>query len=95
MDTAERIRRKVDVSRGHHLWSGSKDAFGNGQMRINGKLTTVRRVVWELHHGPLTSNHRVDVTCGESSCVRSAHLSVSETNSRTTSKPKFPPERRG
>ncbi len=45
---AERLKAKVQRSGTHHLWIGAADAAGVGQMRVDGKLTTARRVAWEL-----------------------------------------------
>ena len=52
LDLAERIRRKVKVSGRHHLWTGAADGRGSGHIRVNGKLTTVRRVVWNGRTAP-------------------------------------------
>jgi hypothetical protein len=39
-----RFDAKVDRSGEHQLWTGAHDADGIGQIRVNGKLTTARRV---------------------------------------------------
>jgi integrase len=76
VDLAERIRRKVKVSGRHHLWTGATDGRGSGQIRVNGKLTTVRRVVWALAHGPLPPSARVRECSANKLCVRVEHLSL-------------------
>jgi integrase len=76
VDLAERIRRKIKVSGRHHLWMGATDGRGGGQIRVNGKLTTVRRVVWELAHGPLPASARVKECAVNKLCVRVEHLSL-------------------
>jgi hypothetical protein len=43
----------------HHMWFGARQADGAGQLRVNGKLTTTRRVGWELERGPLPPGVRV------------------------------------
>jgi hypothetical protein len=68
-DLATRLEAKVDRSGPHHLWLGARSASGSGQLRVNGKLTTARRVAWELVHGPLPEAARV-VACVGASIVR-------------------------
>jgi hypothetical protein len=55
---SEGLKSKVQRSGTHHLWIGAEDAAGVGQMRVDGKLTTARRVAWELKHGPLPTGAR-------------------------------------
>lgn len=74
MDLSQRIGRKLDTSSEHHLWTGSKDSNGAGQIRVSGKLTTVRRVVWELANGELASAVRVAACPSDPACVRLDHL---------------------
>ena len=50
---AARFDALVDRSGPHHRWLGATDQHGVPQMRVNGRLTTARRVAWELRHGPL------------------------------------------
>jgi integrase len=75
-DLAARIRSKVTRSRGHDLWTGAKKQDGSGVMKVDGRLVTVRRVVWELAHGPLGANARVAGCAEEPACVRLEHLAV-------------------
>jgi hypothetical protein len=72
-----RFDAKVDRSGEHHLWMGAHDADGIGQIRVNGKLTTARRVAWELAHGPLPPNRRLSGCPDEPRCVRVEHLALS------------------
>jgi hypothetical protein len=71
-----RFDAKVDRSGEHHLWTGAHDADGIGQIRVDGKLTTARRVAWELAHGPLPPNRRLSGCPDEPRCVRVEHLSL-------------------
>jgi integrase len=73
---AERFEAKVDRSGDHHLWTGSRSSGGVGQVRVDGKLTTARRVAWELANGPLPASARVRGCPDVSTCVRLDHLSV-------------------
>ncbi|MGH9235611.1 MAG: tyrosine-type recombinase/integrase [Acidimicrobiales bacterium] len=75
-DLATRFEAKVDRSGEHHLWTGSRLADGSGQLRVDGKLTTARRVAWELVHGSLPSSARVLGCPAHPACVRLDHLSV-------------------
>jgi hypothetical protein len=84
---AERFERKVDRSGEHHLWLGTRDAEGAGQIRVEGKLRTARSVAWELVHGSLPQGARVRGCPDESACVRTSHLSLLQSNGR--------PRRRG
>lgn len=73
---AERFQALVDRNREHHLWRGAVDRNGVPQFRVNGRLTTARRVAWELHHGPLPDGTRVRGCADEPRCVRADHLSL-------------------
>ena len=85
---AERFQTKVQRSGKHHLWTGATDVAGVGQMRVNGKLTTARRVVWELKHGPLPPGARVDA-CPDSvaACTSSTSHSPRARARRRASRP--------
>ncbi|MGH9125230.1 MAG: tyrosine-type recombinase/integrase [Acidimicrobiales bacterium] len=76
MDLSARIDRRVTPSGGHRLWDGARDAAGVGQIRIGGKLTTVRRALWELAHGALPEMARINGCPDEPACVELAHLSL-------------------
>ena len=72
----ERFEEKVDRSREHDVWTGSRSSDGSGQIRVSGKLMNARRVAWELAHGPLPATARVRACPEEPACVRLEHLSV-------------------
>jgi len=76
----ERLKSKVQRSGTHHLWIGAADAAGVGQMRVDGKLTTARRVAWELKHGPLPTGSRLRGCPVSPACVRVEHLSLATTD---------------
>jgi hypothetical protein len=75
-DLATRFEAKVDRSGVHHHWTGARLADGSGQLRVNGKLTTARRVAWELAHGPLSPEARVMACPSDPACVHVDHLSL-------------------
>lgn len=73
---AERFEALVDRNGAHHLWLGATDQAGIPQMRVDGRLTTARRVAWELHHGALPHGTRVRGCRDDPRCVRLDHLGV-------------------
>ncbi|HEX2039875.1 MAG TPA: HNH endonuclease [Acidimicrobiales bacterium] len=75
MDEREaRFRAKVERRDGHDVWTGATDAKGTGLVRIDGRLRTVQRAVWEFARGPLSPGERVLACAGEKGCVRIDHL---------------------
>jgi integrase len=73
---AARFEAKVHRSGDHHIWLGARDASGAGQLRVDGRLTTARRVAWELAHGPLPLGAKVRGCPHDPACVRISHLGV-------------------
>lgn len=69
-----RLASKSERSGDHVLWSGAVDARGVGLIKIERRTTTVRRVAWELVHGPLPPATRVLVCCDEPTCIAADHL---------------------
>ena len=78
---AERFEAMVDRSGKHHVWLDATDASGTPQMHVDGRLTTARRVAWQLVHGPLPLGVTV-AACVEPRCVRVEHLSLGRRASR-------------
>jgi integrase len=76
MDLAQRIRRRIVMSGEHELWQGSTDNHGTGQIRIDGRLTTVRKVLWEMSKGAVPDGIRVKACPFDPACVTVAHLSL-------------------
>ncbi|MDQ4069892.1 MAG: tyrosine-type recombinase/integrase, partial [Actinomycetota bacterium] len=61
----------------HHRWLGATDARGVPVVKVDGRVTTVRRVVSELAAGrPLPDGVRVGACPDDPLCVRSDHLPV-------------------
>jgi integrase len=79
----ERFEAKVDRSGDHHLWTGARSKAGTPQLRVGRKLTTARRVAWELSHGPLAPDARVGPCPAEVSCVRLDHLTLEAGSGRS------------
>ena len=73
---SQRFEALVDSTGFHHHWIGATDKSGVPQMRVDGRLTTARRVAWELHHGPLPLRTRVVACPDDPRCVRVEHLDI-------------------
>ena len=74
MRAEDRIAARVEHVGDHHLWQGKLDRNGIPVTKHNSKTTTVRRLVWELAHGPLPPSARVQECSGYRLCVRLDHL---------------------
>ena len=72
----DRVAAKTEVVDGHHRWLGAAGSDGTPQIRVAGRVTTVRRVVWEQAHGPLARGETVAACPGDARCVRLDHLSL-------------------
>jgi hypothetical protein len=75
---ADRFNALVDRSDTHNLWRGATDQHGIPQIRVDGRLTTARRVAWELHRGTLAHDSRVYGCPADPRCVRVEHLTISQ-----------------
>ncbi len=85
----DRLARKIERSGEHEVWTGATDSRGIGLVSLNGRTTTVRRVVWESAHGELLDGLRVVGTCeGGPSCVRLDHLALAGLRSANGTKRK-------
>lgn len=72
----ERFEAKVDRTGEHHLWCGYIAPDGTAQIRVDGRLTTARRLAWELAQGPLPHGINIAGCVDEPRCVRVEHLAV-------------------
>src|SRR5437867_2996762 len=77
---AERFNAHVDRSGVHHVWLGACDKRGVPQFRVDGRLTTARRVAWELERGPLPDRARIRACANDPRCVLLDHLAIAETH---------------
>lgn len=92
----ERFETRVDRSGAHHRWLGTCDDDGTPQIRVSGRLTTARRVAWQLAHGPLPAKITVAACETDPSCVRVEHLGLGRRHRRPTPPPRRPtPNRNG
>lgn len=74
MNLADRVDRRVERTGEHDLWRGATNTLGVPVMKVDGQLTTVRRVVCELASGPLPAGAKVGACADEPLCVRPEHL---------------------
>ena len=72
----DRFEANVDRRGDHHLWLGYIAPDGTPQVRVDGRLTTARRVARQLARGALPE-HATVAACPESAaCVRVEHLTL-------------------
>lgn len=90
----ERFEANVDRRGEHELWLGTCDTDGTPQIRVDGRLTTARRVAWELARGPLPPKVTVAACETDPRCVRVEHLSLGRRRRRTPLPASGPPPRR-
>jgi hypothetical protein len=93
-ELAERFEALVDRSGEHHLWLGAVDAHQTPQMRVDGALTTARRVAWTLTHGPLRPGARIAACPEDPRCVRAEHLHLGPRPRPRTQRTALPDRRR-
>lgn len=55
-------------------WTGNRGSSGYGQIRVEGRMWSVHRLVWALHHGPIPSGLVVMHGCDNPACVDIDHL---------------------
>lgn len=72
---------------GCHPWTGSKSAEGYPVCKVDGKIRSARRVIWERVHGPIPDG--VDIhnhSCRNLACVNVEHLELAEMGTVTMCK---------
>lgn len=72
----ERIEARTEI-RGPDecwLWTGGVGSTGTATMQIEKQSRSVRRVLWELDHGPVDGRALIMTTCNEKLCLNPAHL---------------------
>lgn len=77
MRLADRVEGRIERSGEHHQWLGATDARGVPVIKVDGRVTTVRRVVCELAAGrALPDGVRVGGCPDDPLCLRADHLVV-------------------
>lgn len=71
-------RLVFDHDSGCLLWTGSKDRYGYGQIRANGTMRKVHKVMWEMFEEPVPDGLHLDHVaargCHNKHCASIAHL---------------------
>ncbi len=71
-----RIAAKIRINAvtGCWDWTGARDRRGYGNVKVDGRVRKAHRVVYELHHGPVSPDLDCDHLCRVPWCVRPEHL---------------------
>jgi len=71
---AARFWSKVDKSGNCWTWQASRQHYGHGQIKIEGKNRLAHRVSYELANGSIPEDLVIDHVCHNPPCVNPAHL---------------------
>lgn len=73
----ERIRAGIKIIDPYMLcweWQKSKDRYGYGRIKYEGKMTGVHRVVYQLFNGPIPDDLQIRHLCHNRACCNPKHL---------------------
>ena len=68
------ILHSIPGGNGCQLWVGNRNAQGYGRIRVNGRLLSVHRAVWEDAYGPIPQGLEIDHLCRNRACVTLRHM---------------------
>lgn len=58
------------------IWTAATDNRDHPCIKIAGRTQRVRRITWQLTHGPLHSTERIRTICSRTRCVNPNHMLV-------------------
>ncbi len=70
----DRFWSKVEKSEDCWNWTGAKSSFGHGRFKIDGKLYSPHRLVYEWKYGKIPKDMMICHHCDNPSCVKLEHL---------------------
>lgn len=74
---AERLREKTRQEGDCWIWTGKRDKWGYGHVRVGEKIKLAHRVAYELEYGPFDEALEVlHPMCGRPACINPEHLSL-------------------
>lgn len=77
MTISERLEAgTVRQADGCRVWQRSTTTNGYGQIRIDGRLVKVHRVVYEMQVGPIPPGMQIDHLCRVRACCEPTHMEV-------------------
>ena len=73
-DLLRSLATKIAVDDGCWEWLGAKGRGGYGLVKVNGRMRSAHRVLYECFIGPIAEGLQIDHLCRNKSCVKPAHL---------------------